>query len=160
MRTPFALTRVIPRVGRVCSANARRESFVPEMPHSTPLPPHHPTHPHHPLPLQLSFLITDVMVPHTPPPCTLVLAPCECWASWMTPTPVFPPPNLRTHFLSVRWVLARCWVHMQASVYWQCCPGGCGEADVAGAGSWGVWKEGRALRAERVWVGVLGKVWG
>jgi hypothetical protein len=72
--------------------------------------------------------------------------------------PLFPPPILRTRLLPARWGLARCWVHAEAAVYLQCCPGGCGVGGGAGAESWRVRKEGLALRAEEVWVGVWGEV--
>jgi hypothetical protein len=54
--------------------------------------------------------------------------------------------------------LARCWVQLEASGHCPCCLGGFGEAGGAGERSWRVRKEGRALRAEEVWLGVWGEV--
>jgi hypothetical protein len=93
-----------------------------------------------------------------PPPCTLVLVPCACWALWTMPTPRFPPAILFPHLPPVRCCLARCWVHMEASAYGRCCPGGGGEAAEERAGRWRRRKETEALRAEGVWLGVWGEV--
>jgi hypothetical protein len=49
---------------------------------------------------------------------------------------------------------------MEAWGYCRCCSGGCGEEGGAGGRSWGVRKEGRALRAEEVEVVVGGQVEG
>jgi hypothetical protein len=50
--------------------------------------------------------------------------------------------------------LARCRARSEAPDYCRCCPGGRGEAGEAGAGRWRTRKEGRALRAEGVGLGV------
>jgi hypothetical protein len=93
--------------------------------------------------------------PHTPhTPCTLVLAPCACWALWTTPKPFFPPPIHRTRPPAVLLLLTRLGVHTEAKDCCACCRGGCGEVRGARGRRWRERKEAGALGAEEGEVGV------